>query len=157
MSETIRSALQEAIYKLSAISDDPRLEATALLAHCLEQPRSYLFAHDDEVLPRKAAKAFAKLMKRRSKGEPYAYVIGRREFWSLDLEVSPKVLIPRPDTECLVEAALKHLPPELPCRVADLGTGSGAIALAIAKERPQAALVATDISTSALALSLIHI
>ncbi len=150
MSETIRSALQESIYKLSSISDDPRLEATALLAHCLQQPRSYLFAHDDEDLPRKASKAFAKLIKRRCKGEPYAYVIGQREFWSLELEVNPHVLIPRPDTECLVEAALKHIPPELPCLVADLGTGSGAIAVAIAKERPKARLMATDISSAAL-------
>ena len=153
MSETIRSALQEAIYKLNAPSDDPRLEATALLAHCLEKPRSYLFAHDEEELPRKASKEFAKLIKRRCKGEPYAYVIGRREFWSLELEVNSNVLIPRPDTEVLVEAALKHIPPDLPCLVADLGTGSGAIAIAISHERPQAQITATDISAKALVVA----
>lgn len=153
MAETIRSALQQAVASLRGLTDDPHLEATTLLANVIEQPRSYLFAHDDEALPRKAARQFSKIIKRRCKGEPYAYVVGEKEFWSLELEVSDKVLIPRPDTECLVEAALKHIPPELPVRIADLGTGSGAIAAAIAHERPRVQLMATDISAAALAVA----
>lgn len=150
MSETIRSALQHGVARLQKLSSDPHLEAGALLSHCLGQPRAYLFAHDDEALPRKVAKQYMKLVKRRTQGEPYAYVAGIKEFWSLELQINRNVLIPRPDTEILVEAALKHIPPGVPCRVADLGTGSGAISVAIASERPQAFFVATDISAKAL-------
>lgn len=150
MGETIRTALQHGVSSLSKLSTDPHLEAAALLSFCLGQSRAYLFAHDQEVLPRKVAKEYMKLVKRRTKGEPYAYVAGIKEFWSLELQINHNVLIPRPDSEILVEAALKHIPPDLPCRVADLGTGSGAVAVAIASERPQASIIATDISAKAL-------
>lgn len=150
MAETIRSALQHGVARLSKLSTDPHLEAAALLSHCLGQPRSYLFAHDNEALPRKIAKQYLQLVKRRTNGEPYAYVAGIKEFWSLELQINEHVLIPRPDTEILVEAALKHVPRGFPSRVADLGTGSGAIAVAIASERPQAFFVVTDISAKAL-------
>ncbi|MGB1580631.1 MAG: peptide chain release factor N(5)-glutamine methyltransferase [Nevskiales bacterium] len=157
MSETIRSALQHGVASLSKLTTDPHVEATALLSHCLGQPRSYLFAHDDEELPRKVARQYMKLVKRRTKGEPYAYVAGVREFWSIELAVNHHVLIPRPDTEILVEAALKHIPEGLPCRVADLGTGSGAVAIAIASERPQAFITATDISAKALDVAKVNV
>lgn len=150
MAETIRTALQHGVASLSKLSTDPHLEAAVLLSHCLGQPRSYLFAHDDEALPRKVVKEYQKLVKRRTSGEPYAYVAGIKEFWSLELQINEHVLIPRPDTEILVEAALKLIPRGIPSRIADLGTGSGAIAVAIASERPQAFITATDISARAL-------
>src|SRR6185312_15239860 len=96
---------------------------------------------------------FEALVARRAAGEPVAYLTGRRGFWTLELEVTPATLIPRPETELLVELALERLPRDMACRVADLGTGSGAIALAIASERPQAQVVATDASADALAVA----
>ncbi len=93
------------------------------------------------------------LVEARARGEPVAYLTGRREFWSLDLSVTPAVLIPRPDTERLVELALARIPPDTECTLADLGTGSGAIALALAHERPRARVLATDASADALAVA----
>jgi release factor glutamine methyltransferase len=101
-------------------------------------------------LTREQADAFFALAKRRRDGEPVAYLVGRREFWGLPLAVDPTVLVPRPETETLVEAMLARLPPERPSRVLDLGTGSGAIALAIASERRHAQVVASDVSREAL-------
>jgi release factor glutamine methyltransferase len=112
--------------------------------------RAWLVAHASDPLPRDAAQAFFALAKRRRDGEPVAYLTGRREFWGLDLAVTPAVLIPRPETETLVEVALARLPVARGVRVLDLGTGSGAIALALARERPQAEVVATDVSPEAL-------
>jgi release factor glutamine methyltransferase len=112
--------------------------------------RAWLIAHAGDALSRDAAEAFFALAKRRRDGEPVAYLTGRREFWGLDLTVTPAVLIPRPETETLVEVALARLPVDRSVRVLDLGTGSGAIALAIARERPRAEVVATDVSTEAL-------
>jgi len=125
-------------------------EATLLLAHVLGRGQAWLFAHGEAEVPPGAARAFAALVERRAGGEPVAYLVGRRGFWTLDLAVTPATLIPRPETELLVEAALARLPVDAPCRVADLGTGSGAIALAIASERPRARVVATDRSPGAL-------
>jgi release factor glutamine methyltransferase len=104
-------------------------------------------------LTNRQREVFSTLIKRRAAGEPIAYLLRRKEFWSQDLLVSPEVLIPRPETELLVEQALEHLP-EQPCNVADLGTGSGAIALAIATERPNVQVTATDISQSALEVAM---
>ncbi len=126
------------------------VDARVLLGHVLGRDRAWLLAHGGEALTRAAADAFFALAKRRREGEPVAYLVGRREFWGLDLVVSPAVLIPRPETETLVEAALARLPADRPMRVLDLGTGSGAIALAIAKERPLAQVTATDVSEEAL-------
>ena len=106
-----------------------------------------------DALPREAADAFFALAKRRRDGEPVAYLTGVREFWGLPLAVSPAVLIPRPETETLVELALARLPADRDLRVLDLGTGSGAIALALAHERPRARVLATDTSAEALAIA----
>ena len=130
-----------------------RADAEALLLHVLGKPRSWLYAHADDALDAEVQTAFAALVARRAAGEPVAYLTGRRGFWTLELEVTPDTLIPRPETELLVELALQRLPRDAAVRVADLGTGSGAIALALASERPRAQLVATDASADALAVA----
>jgi release factor glutamine methyltransferase len=129
------------------------LDAQVLLAHVLRKDRAWLVAHGDDVLSRERSVAFLALARRRHEGVPVAYLTGSREFWGLSLHVSPAVLIPRPETETLVELALARLPKERDVRVLDLGTGSGAIALAIARERPRAMVVATDVSADALAVA----
>ena len=125
-------------------------DARPLLAHALGKPVSWLFAHGDETIEASALRRFQALLEAREAGQPVAYLIGRRGFWTLDLAVTADTLIPRPETELLVELALRRLPAAFPLRVADLGTGSGAIALAIAVERPQCSVVATDASAGAL-------
>ncbi len=131
---------------------DP-VDAEWLLLHALARPRSWLYAHGDDVAPPDRVAAFEVLVARREAGEPVAYLTGRRGFWSLDLAVTPDTLIPREDTERLVELALARLPPGAPSDVADLGTGSGAIALALARERPLARVVGVDRSDAALAVA----
>lgn len=128
-----------------------RLEAELLLLHVLGKPRSWLIAHADDELDDTQIKAFDALVQRRRDGEPVAYITGHRGFWTLNLEVTPATLIPRPETELLVELALARM--TATARVADLGTGSGAIALAIARECPTASLVATDASADALVVA----
>lgn len=128
-------------------------EAELLLAHALQRSRSWLFAHDDHAPAPEARARFAEWLDRRAAGEPVAYLLGRRGFWRFDLQVSPATLIPRPETERLVELALERLPARTELRVADLGTGSGAIALALALERPQAQVLAVDLSEPALAVA----
>jgi len=128
-------------------------EAKLLLAHVLGRDRAWLAAHADETVASEQAKAFDALARRRRNGEPVAYLIGRREFYGLDLEITPDVLIPRPETELLVELALARLPDDRAIRVLDLGTGSGAVALAIAAARRGAHVVGTDVSLPALALA----
>lgn len=135
------------------------------MAHVLESTRSFLYANPELQLPAKRVGVFKKLIKMRIKGQPIAYLTGTSEFWSLPICVSPAVLIPRPETELLVETALKKIPVEADWRIADLGTGSGAIALAIASERKKCKVNATDISSAALKvarqnarqLGLVHI
>lgn len=125
-------------------------EALLLLAHVLGKSAAWLYAHGDARVGDGDARRFNDLVARRQAGEPVAYLTGRRGFWSLDLAVGPGILIPRPETERLVELALDRLPPGRPARLLDLGTGSGAIALALARERPAAQVTATDASAEAL-------
>jgi len=129
------------------------IDAQALLAHVLQRDRAWLLAHPTEALGNAAASEFFALAARRRNGEPIAYLTGHREFWSLQLEVDTAVLIPRPETETLVECALRLLPNDRDLRVLDLGTGSGAIAIALAHERPRARIMGTDVSNAALAVA----
>ena len=130
--------------------ESARREAEMLLEHVLGKGRAWLFSHADEVPGVEVVAGFCQLLARRVQGEPLAYLIGHAGFWTLDLLVSSATLIPRPETELLVELALERLPPDESLRIADLGTGSGAIALALASERPHAQVVATDASATAL-------
>ncbi len=145
---TLANAIRDAASRLSG--DEARLEAELLLAHVLHRPRSWFYAHAGDLLEPRDATAFDSLLRRRQAGEPVAQITGRRGFWSLELAVTADTLIPRPETELLVELALDRLPRGEPRRVLDLGTGSGAIALAIASERPLAELTAVDASEAAL-------
>ena len=147
----IDSALRAAATRLPG--PEARHEAEHLLLHVLGRDRAWLFAHGDAGLTDTETAAFDALLTRRIAGEPVAYLTGHRGFWTLDLQVSPATLIPRPETERLVELALERLSADRPWRVADLGTGTGAIALSLASERPQAQVVATDVSADALAVA----
>ena len=126
------------------------IDAQVLLAYVVGNTRAWLVAHADELLTPNEAARFFSLTRRRRNGEPIAYLTGLREFWALPLIVTQNVMIPRPETETLIERALARLPIDRASRVLDLGTGSGAIALALARERPHAHIVATDISEAAL-------
>lgn len=150
---TLADALRDAIAQLMPVHDSARLDAELLLATVLKKPRSYLYAWPEHVLTEAQAGQFAALVTRRAAGEPMAHILGTREFWSLELEVTPDTLIPRPETELLVKLALERIPGEAGWHIADLGTGSGAIALAIAHERPRCRIDAGDISAPALAVA----
>lgn len=144
----VRHVLSDATRRLG-----DRTDAEVLLAYALSKPRSWLIAHACDALAPEHVSAYTVLIEQREAGKPVAYITGRRGFWSLDFEVTPDTLIPRPETELLVELALEHLPANKTCHVLDLGTGSGAIALAIAHERPQARVTATDVSAETLAVA----
>ena len=148
---TIDEALRVASSQL-VDSDSARLDAQLLLCAVLGQTRTHLFTWPDKTLSDDEEQRFAALLKRRVAGEPVAHILGERGFWSLDLKVTADTLIPRPETELLVEAVLQRLP-ESGGRIADLGTGSGAIALAIASECPACEVVAVERSEAALAVA----
>ncbi len=149
---TLSTALQEATRSL-AQHENAALEAELLLAHVLHRPRSALRGRPDQTLTPTQLAQLDALVTRRARGEPAAYLIGVRGFWSLELQVTLDVLIPRPETELLVELALQKIPADADWRIADLGTGSGAIALALARERPRCHIIATDISPAALEIA----
>ncbi|MGB3393740.1 MAG: peptide chain release factor N(5)-glutamine methyltransferase [Stenotrophomonas sp.] len=134
--------------------EDARFEVEQLLLHVLDVDRAWLFAHATDVVADAARQHFEQLLQHRVEGQPLAYLTGRRGFWTLDLQVNPATLIPRPETELLVEQALARLPADKLRRVADLGTGSGAIALSIASERPLATVIATDLLGPTLAVAV---
>src|SRR5712671_1602953 len=157
---TIGALLTQGIARLRAAGGSPSgagdnlggshsLDAELLLAHALSMSRTQLKTHPENVPSHERARRYTELVDRRAAGEPVAYILGYRDFWTLRLAVSPAVLVPRPETELLVERALA-LGPSGRAQVADLGTGSGAIALALASERPEWAVAATDISEDAL-------
>jgi len=131
----------------------PRLEAEILLAHVLKKPRSYLYSHPEKILSSQQLQLIKHYLQRRIDGEPIAYILGEKEFWSLSLEVNKHTLIPRPDTELLVEQVLKIIPANMKKTIVDLGTGSGAVALALARECPNCLIVATDLSAEALQIA----
>lgn len=151
MKRTTQFILHDAKHKLQNITSAARLEAELLLAHALHVTRTQLLTRT--AISQEDEQHFLRLLDRRTQGEPIAYILGYREFWSLPIKVTPAVLIPRPETELLVELTLAKLPKTSMQRIADLGTGSGAIALAIAYERPHWQVVATDSSASALEIA----
>ena len=147
---TAKEVIKNISSQLNICSETPNLDAEILVGHVLEKSCAELFAHPEMQITHTQKKQLADYVRRRVAGEPVAYILGEREFWSLNLIVTPDVLIPRPETEMLVEWVLKNLPKDEKLRVADLGTGSGAVAIAIASERPQWQLVAVDNSKKAL-------
>jgi release factor glutamine methyltransferase len=159
---TIRTLLADARHALMQAlglpADEARLEARLLLLHLLQVDHAWLLAHETDALQGNIHAAFQALLARRLQGEPIAHILGKREFYGLELTVSPDTLIPRPDTETLVEAALAQIPDTIEAsrkfKVLDLGTGTGAIALAIASQRAHAEVVAVDASAAALAIAM---
>ena len=151
--KAIDEAVSEATRQLNLVSDSARLEAELLVARSINMPRSYLFAHPDDTLDESALARLEDSLERRIGGEPMAYITGVKEFWSLELMVSPATLVPRPETELLVDLALREIPRRADWQVLDLGTGSGAIAVAIASERRLCEVTATDASAGAVAIA----
>jgi release factor glutamine methyltransferase len=147
----VSELLAEGLARLQRVTDQPRLEAEILLGAALDKPRAWLLAHGDErILDCEATDRYESFVTRRARAEPVAYILGRKDFWSLTIAVTPDVLIPRPETELVVELALQVLPVGSRARVLDLATGSGAIALAIAHERPGAQVIGTDLAEAAV-------
>lgn len=150
---SINTVLAEAAKSLQAVSDSALLDAEIMLCTVLGKERSYLRTWPDQELDPGHVSTYKVMLDERQQGKPIAYIIGNREFWSRDFQVSPDVLIPRPDTELLIELSLALIPANQPCRIIDLGTGSGIIAITLAAERPYAQVSATDISATALQIA----
>ena len=148
---TVAQALLEAANSLAG--ESPRADAELLLAQAIGQLRSWLYAHSDATLTDEQTRSFRSLLERRRRGEPVAQILGVREFWSLELMVTQDTLIPRPETELLVELALQHVPAKTRSCLLDLGTGTGAIALALAHERPLAEVTAIDADARTLSVA----
>lgn len=160
MKSTVQSSLSDAMLVLFETSSSPEIDAEVLLGHSLGQSRAWLLTYQDEELDEQQHSEFQHLVERRRQGEPIAYILGNREFWSLNLNVSPATLIPRPETEILVEVAIEKAIHKATSStnntlsIADLGTGSGAIALALASELPAAFITAVDKSKEALEVAI---
>lgn len=153
MSEQIDTALGWASGRFEACSESPRLDAELLLAHCLEKPRSFLYTWPQQALSEDCWQHFQDLVKRRLQPTPVAYLLGTREFFSMEYATTPAALVPRPETELLVELALEQIPGDAPLRICDLGTGTGVIAITLKKQRPLAIVCATDVDSGCLALA----
>jgi release factor glutamine methyltransferase len=159
--KNVKSILETAIHRLTATGcDTPRLDAEVLLAHSLGQERTWLYLHLSDPLDENQANKFETLLYRREQREPVAYIVGSREFFGLEFEINSSVLIPRPETELLVETALQVAIQRLQVKdhesvisIADVGTGSGCIAIALAKHLPNVSIIATDVSRWALRLA----
>jgi release factor glutamine methyltransferase len=150
---SIQTALADSAKQLTEISESPRLDAELLVARSIDMPRSYLFAHPEDTIDATALERLQRTLEQRLSGAPLAYITGVKEFWSMELMVSPATLVPRPETELLVDLALREIPREAGYQVLDLGTGSGAVALAIANERQLCQITAVDISPDALGVA----
>ena len=150
-SDQLRDILTAAVKRLTkAGSDTPQLDAEVLLAHTLNKDRSWLYLHPEARLQEEQQHRFFNLVARRERREPVAYLVGCKEFFGLEFLVNADTLIPRPETELLVETALQYTAPDRPLTIADIGTGSGCIAISLAKYRPRATIFAIDISSQAL-------
>lgn len=149
-SMTITQALHTAQSHIAPV------DARLLLQHVLGKSHAQLLTHPEQVLTPVEEKSFLDLTERRARGEPVAYLVGEREFYSLNFKVSPAVLIPRPETELLVDLALARIPADRPCKVLDLGTGSGAVGISIAKQRPLVRVTAVDAADDAVAMANVN-
>lgn len=151
--ETTGALLAWARNQLDSTSDSARLDAEVLLGHALEASRAALYANPDRPVSARQSALYTELVAARKQGRPVAQLTGEREFWSLALQVDSQVLVPRPETELLVERALAHISADEAAHILDLGTGTGAIAIAIASERPNCTLTASDNSAAALTIA----
>lgn len=153
MSEQIDTAIRWAAGQFRDCSESARLDAELLLSHCLDKPRSYLYSWPETELSESCWQCFRKLVRQRMQPTPVAYLLGRREFYSRDYATTPAALVPRPETELLVELALQRIPAGSPWRICDLGTGSGVIATTIAIQRADCRVSASDIDPECLSLA----
>src|SRR3954451_22276667 len=153
---TVDEALRHHAKRLSPFSSTPRLDAEVLLAHVMGMNRAALLARATDTLEPTLLAGFDQLMQRRAKGEPVAYLTGHKEFYGLDLVVTPSVLVPRPETESAVEACLEALAEAEDSQLADIGTGSGAILVAVTLHRPRIRAFGTEISPEAIAVARLN-
>ncbi|MBI5625717.1 MAG: peptide chain release factor N(5)-glutamine methyltransferase [Nitrosomonadales bacterium] len=156
IAEILRNDSKQLEASLNLDSGSARIEVQCLLQAALQVNRAWLLTHSEQILNLEQQTHYTALFERRLHGEPVAYILGEREFYGLNFKVTPATLIPRPDTELLVELALQRIPQQSKCRVLDLGTGSGAIALSIAHARPNAEVVAVDASAAALKVAQLN-
>ena len=150
LSMTYKEAAALGITELNGISDSAKLDSELLICHTCQISHAKYFAHPETKLSLNEKNIFIRMLERRCNNEPIAYILGNKEFWSLPFYVNKDVLIPRPETELLVELSLEIIKDIVKPKILDLGTGTGAIAIAIAKERPDANIVAIDVSEAAL-------
>ena len=153
MSEQIDTAIRWGKERISGCSESARLDAELLLAHCLNKPRSFLYSWPEQQLSEPCWYLYQQLVKMRVQPTPVAYLLGTREFYSMEFLATDAALIPRPETELLVELALQLIPSTEPVRVCDLGTGTGIIAITLKKQRPSACVFATDVDPACLLLA----